>query len=95
MEYVPWTYLIRIEFSFADKMKCIPSSESYEKVFPCGTVYYALKKTVSNYADKVLGVRTCNQFFPNRNFEKICQTCMLLSYVVFPLKSFQFIRNQL
>ena len=43
MEYVPWTYLIRIEFSFADKKKCIPSNESYGKVFPCGTVYFALK----------------------------------------------------
>lgn len=51
MEYVPWTYLIRIEFRFVEKMKCIPSNESYGKVVPCGTVLYGLKN-VSNCAIK-------------------------------------------
>lgn len=30
-------------FCDVDKMKCIPSNESYRKVVPCGTVYNALK----------------------------------------------------
>ena len=60
VESVPWTYLIRIEFNFVDKMKFIPSNESYGKLVPCGTIYYALQN-VLNCADKALGVRTCNQ----------------------------------
>lgn len=33
----------RAVFCDVDKMKCIPSNESYRKVVPCGTVYNALK----------------------------------------------------
>ena len=61
-ESVPRTYLIRIEFSLMDKMKFIPSNESYGKLVPCGTIYYVLQN-VLNCADRALGVRTCNQMW--------------------------------
>lgn len=40
---VPWTYLIRIEFSFMDKMKCIPSNERYGELLSRDTVHYAVQ----------------------------------------------------